>query len=636
MIDQTPAPSADFVFGTQATDALRLAQLRAARAGLAHAQRIDPPDPRPGEPVTVALSIGPRVAADHAACYYTTDGSEPAGARGVATTGTVLALTRTAVEWDTLLWGYVETWAATIPPQPAGTLVRYRLEAWLARADASHWASEIAGVIGGEQPAHAEPFDAELFAVPGQPPLWPVRRTGSYAYHVDSEPVPAWLRDAVIYQVFVDRFAPDPGHSFANPAALDGFYGGTLRGLTERLDYIAALGATCLWLSPIFPSPSHHGYDATDYQAVEPRLGSAADLRTLLGAAHARGLRVVLDYAANHISSEHPAFRAAQADAESAAARWFTFTRWPAHYLSFFGVAHMPQIDSDSPPARAYMIESACGWLAQGVDGFRLDYANGPSHAFWSQFRAATRAIRPDSVTFGEVIEPAGQLLAYAGRMDGCLDFVLMQALRACFAFGTLGVAALDAFLGRHLAFFPGDFTLPSFLDNHDMNRFLWAAGGDVRRLRLAALCQFTLPHPPIVYYGTEVGLSQARDVRYPEGGGRLEESRLPMLWGAAQDQALLAFYRQLIALRRRHAGLWRARRATLLADDASGLYVVCCSDDSGALVLALNNGPAAQRFIAPGAGFELALCTTADVAYDGAWLSLPPFGGAALWQPSA
>jgi cyclomaltodextrinase len=624
--------SQDFVFGTLATDDLRLASLRAARSGIAHEYRIEPADPRPGEAVTVRVSLGPAVAADHVACYYTTDGADPQGSRGVATTGSAAELERMGVSWDTLLWGYVAEWAGFIPPQPDGTLVRYRIEAWSEADEESYWASEIAGVTRGARPESVTALDERLFAVPGQPALWPIRRAGSYAYHVDAEQVPEWLRDAVIYHVFVDRFATTGGEAFAAPPTPGGFYGGTLRGTIERLDYIAELGATCIWLSPVFPSPSHHGYDATDYGSVEPRLGSEADLRELIDAAHARGMRVLLDYVVNHVSHEHPAFARARGEQGSPEAGWFTFTHWPDDYLSFFGVPELPQIDSDALPARDYMIEHAQRWLAQGVDGFRLDYANGPSHAFWSQFRAATRAARPDSITLGEVVETPALQRTYQGRLDGCLDFVLLQALRQFFAFRLLSPSEFDGFVNRHLAFFPSDFALPSFLDNHDMNRFLWVVGGDTRRLKLAALCQFTLPHSPIVYYGTEVGLSQTRDVRYADGSGHPEESRLPMLWGGAQDRDLLDFYRRLIAARRAAPRLWRGRRRTLAADDRSGVYIYSCTEGAQSAIVALNNGDQPQQVHLPEAAYRLAVATDDATTLDGQVLALHARGGALIW----
>ena len=625
--------SQDFVFGTLATDDLRIAQLRASRAGVAHVYRLEPVDPQPGELVAISVSLGPEIGADHVTCYYTTDGGEPRGARGIAVEGQTVEMLRTSVAWDTLQWGYVESWAGTIPSQSEGTLVRYRIEAWSEQGGGSHWASEIAGVVGGERPPGVSESDAKLFAFPGAS-LWPVRRTGSYAYHVDHDRVPEWLYDAVIYHVFADRFATSDGHPFHAPATPGGFYGGTLRGVIEQLEYIAGLGATCLWLSPVFPSSSHHGYDATDYRRVEPRLGSEDDLRELIAAAHGCGIRVILDYVVNHVSWEHPAFRAALADQGGPEARWFTFTRWPDQYLTFFGVQDHPQINSDDPGARDYMIESAAYWLERGVDGFRCDYANGPSHSFWSMFRAATRAVKPDSITLGEVVETPALQRTYQGCLDGCLDFVLLQALRQFFAFGTLTASAFDGFLRRHLAFFAGDFVLPSFLDNHDMNRFLWVVHGDVRRLKLAALCQFTLPHPPIVYYGTEVGLSQRRDVRYADGSGHPEESRLPMLWGEAQNQELLQFYRDLIRLRRSESSLWRGARQTNVTDDHTGLYVYSCSDGTNEAIIALNTGNSVQHFMRPaGQTSRLVVATDRGIALGDDALTLVPFGGAVLMR---
>ena len=235
------AVSSDFVFGTLATDDLRVAQLRAALAGVHHGHDLSPADPRPGEEIRVGVTVGPPVRADRVTCYFTTDGGEPAGSRGRATAGEALELARTSVRWETLTWSYRETWTATLPPQPAGTLVRYRIEAWSERDEDSWWATEMAGVVAGERPPGVSEADAIL--LPGATePLWPVPRRGSYAVHVDEERVPDWLRDAVIYQVFIDRFATTGDRPFARPATPGGFYGGTLRGVTEHLDHIEGLG----------------------------------------------------------------------------------------------------------------------------------------------------------------------------------------------------------------------------------------------------------------------------------------------------------------------------------------------------------------------------------------------------------
>lgn len=161
------------------------------------------------------------------------------------------------------------------------------------------------------------------------------------------------------------------------------------------------------------------------------------------------------------------------------------------------------------------------------------------------------------------------------------------------------------------------------------MNRFRWVVGGDSDRLKLAALCQFTLPHPPIVYYGTEVGLSQRRDLTYPDGSRRLEESRLPMRWGSEQDLSLREFYRRLIAVRRRHPSLWRSTRTILPATSGDIVAVALANDDLRATV-AFNRGPNPTAFIVP-PHQSIVLTTTPEVRLSGGRLTLPPRGGALL-----
>jgi glycosidase len=159
---------------------------------------------------------------------------------------------------------------------------------------------------------------------------------------------------------------------------------------------------TCLWLTPIFPSPSHHGYDPIDPGAVEPRLGTLADWDALVAAARARGMRLLV----NHVSSAHPRFLAAQADREDPAAAWFRFRDHPHAYDCFFDVPSQPELQTDHPEVRAYCLEHARFWLERGCDGFRLDYAANVSHAFWSLFREGTRRGQGEAVTLGEITKP--------------------------------------------------------------------------------------------------------------------------------------------------------------------------------------------------------------------------------------
>jgi glycosidase len=208
--------------------------------------------------------------------------------------------------------------------------------------------------------------------------------------------------------------------------------------------------------------------------------------------------------------------------------------------------------------------------------------------------------------------------------MDGCLDFPVAELLRNCFALDTFCLSDFDRQLQRHLSHFErcDRLVLPSFLDNHDMNRFLWLTRGEVNRLKLAALCQFTLPGPPIIYYGTEVGLSQKR------GLGRLEEARLPMPWGADQDQELFNFYRKLISLRSQIKP-WRHLPRTYACDDGAGLYLYRV----GTAVVCLNRGSYVE-LVFTSIGTERPIFqTTPEVKWrpDKRMLCMPGWSGAVV-----
>ena len=156
--------------------------------------------------------------------------------------------------------------------------------------------------------------------------------------------------------------------------------------------------------------------------------------------------------------------------------------------------------------------------------------------------------------------------------MDGALDFPFLTMIRGLLAFETLSLSVFDRFLDQNARFYSPGYLNPTFLDNHDMNRFLWVAKGDIRKLRVAAALQFTLAPPPIIYYGTEVGIRQQADIRNSGWGGDAQARGL-MLWGDAQDADLLAYYRRLIALRRAHPAIWQGTRTTVHLDEAARIY---------------------------------------------------------------
>lgn len=533
----------EHIFGTYATDDLKLVHHRAMRRGIQHWNHLTPRNPEPDEPVTLTVRVGPELSVTAMAAYYTTDGTRPMGSRGAASQGQAVRFTLVETTWDTLVWDYIELWQATLPALPEGTTVRYQISGWADGGEEvfADWPdAQILVEKAAEAFFHEKPMPD---VAPGDP-LAP----NDFRYTVDRFAPPDWAYDAVIYEIFPDRFYPGDGKDWLQTEDVSGICGGTLYGVAEKLDYVEALGANAIWLTPIFPSPSHHGYDATDYRSVEPRLGGDDALRALVKAAHERGIRIILDLVCNHISHEHPVFVDALNNPASPYRDWFTFNDSEVGYRSFFGVKQMPQLDMQNEAAAAWMIDHARYWLEEfDVDGYRLDYALGPGPDFWTEFRQACKAIKPDCFIFGEIVDSPKAIQAYVGRLDGNLDFHVETALRRTFGYGSWDEAQFMRFVERHYAYFPETFVMPTFLDNHDTDRFLHIAGEDKDALRRAAAAQMHLPGPPVIYYGTEVGLSQTQS----KHGLGLEVSRAVMPWGEDQDQELLAYYRKIIAARR-------------------------------------------------------------------------------------
>jgi len=313
-----------FIFGTLGDEGSRADYVREHRNGASHRRLRTPLDPRPGEDVIVELQLGPKSPPGEP--WLRVEGEErrplqPAG-----------------VEWDTLIWGYVRRFRAMIGARPAGAIVRYQL-----------------GV--GDHVAD---------------------RGQTHGYVVDETEQPAWTRDAIVYHIFVDRFWSPDGPWPQRGTGPAERYGGTLEGLRRKLDHISALGANVIWLSPIHPSPTYHGYDATDLFAVSPTLGTIADFDRLLEDAHGRGIRMLLDFVPNHWSREHPTFVEATTDRNSPYVDWYRFTRWPTSYESLFGHKPMPRLNYANANARRHVLDAVRFWLDRGVDGYRVDFALGP------------------------------------------------------------------------------------------------------------------------------------------------------------------------------------------------------------------------------------------------------------------
>ena len=516
-----------------------------------HDNKISPGVPRPDQAVAITATSGAALRIQRAEVWYTTDGSLPNAE------SSKVSMVLADVEWNAAT-SYLNRWEAMLPPQQDKTVVRYKIAGY--SSDTS------------DTPA--------FFAHDGSGFWYQLGEAGltTFAYQVQTQPrtLPDWMDDAIIYHIFLDRFrnGTEDGQFPKNLDPNDK-HGGSLQGVINSLPYLAGIGVNCLWLSPIGPSPTYHRYDQSDYFAVDPVLGSLETLRELVKAAHAMNIRLILDFVPSHGSWKMPEFVAAQQDRDAPAASWFVFDEWPDKYRCFLGIAtFLVSFNSNDAGLRQFLIDSASFWLEDvGFDGLRLDHAIGHGSDFWIAFSTAIEQVKPGAALFGEVTDTPEMLRTYHGRLQGVLDFPLAQMLRMSFGRGEWGVAELAGALqayNRYMQTGPGRVT---FIDNHDMNRFLFVAGGDVPRLKLASLCLFTLPFPPVLYYGTEIGLSQQQD-KDAGGFGGDHVVRPDMVWDEALwDHDLLDFYKALIKLRHNQPALRRGRWETLAVHTESQVY---------------------------------------------------------------
>ena len=469
---------------------------------------------------------------------------------------------------------------------------------------------------------------------------------------------PDWAYDSIVYQVFVERFANgDPSNDppgtggWYDPPRTDSFAGGDLQGIIDRLDYIAELGVNCLYLTPIFQSPSNHKYDTTDYMRIDRHFGDEAVAKRLVQGCHARGIRVVLDAVFNHSGHMFFAFQDVIARGpNSPYVGWFNVHDLPVriaprpNYETFsVDIWTMPKLRTDNPEVREYLIGVAEHWTrALDIDGWRLDVADEVDPEFWREFRRRIRAIKPDALILGEVHHDATTFLR-GDQFDSVMNYLWRRACLDYFARRRCGTQRFASDLLRVRTRYrkPVAFALWNLLGSHDKERILTKCQGDVRREMLATLFQFTYVGVPYIYYGDEIGME----------GGNDPDCRRSMIWDESRwNRRLLDHYRQLAALRGCLPALRRGDVMALMADGPRSPLVYARWDDASCILVALNNtdGPATvdmelvrrrmrkdpelERWAGSRADLVFALAPDrVPASCTGSLLNLPAMGGAVL-----
>lgn len=420
-------------------------------------------------------------------------------------------------------------------------------------------------------------------------PVFLVSACENGAYE-ESEVIAEWP-NAVTYEVFVHAFADGSG---------DGI--GDFEGLTSKLDYLDDLGVQSLWLMPIHPSPSYHKYDVTDYRDIHPDYGTMEDFEHFLAEAHARDIRVVIDFVVNHTSSEHPWF----VDAiENPDGHFYDFYIWESEenidsrtvdytgpdtdnverwnevegtdelFYAYFW-SGMPDLNYDNQAVRDSIYDIGQYWLEKGVDGFRLDAARHiyPEHredenpAFWEEFRAEMEAVNEDVLLVGEVWADTEEVKPYLTGLPSLFNFDMGYAMMEAAESGYgAEVAPKHAEILDAYATVTDDFIDATFLTNHDQERVM-STLDDEDKARVAANMLFTLPGAPYIYYGEEIGMfgekpdpnirepmlwnEQPDEIRttWKEPEYSTDETVTPASVQLNDENSLLNHYKELIALR--------------------------------------------------------------------------------------
>jgi glycosidase len=449
--------------------------------------------------------------------------------------------------------------------------------------------------------------------------------------------VPAWFQQSVMYQIFPDRFRPSndqtaqkgiayhrakgrrvyyhkkwdekplftplKGEASYNPCD---YFGGTLRGIEESLDYLQSLGVSVIYLNPIFEAASNHRYNTADYFSVDPVLGTKADFEALCRKAHDLGIRIMLDGVFSHTGSDSIYFNREGAYESQGAADspdspyypWYVFECYPERYRCWWGFKSLPEVNEHEPGWQRFVITDEDSvirhWIKAGAKGYRLDVADELPDDVLAMIHDAARQADPEAVMLGEVWEDATTKYSYGAKrnyaLGGMLDSVTNYPLRNAvigFLTGKIDACDLKNFLVDQASNYPRPmyYALTNLLSSHDVERVRTALSARLephelsreqqasfllsdsqnkkgsRRQRLAAVLQFCLPGVPCVYYGDEKGMTGFLD---PFNRAPFEE--------APYD--LTQHYRQLARLRNTAAAL-QTGHVVFFAHDADCIGIL-------------------------------------------------------------
>jgi glycosidase len=422
-----------------------------------------------------------------------------------------------------------------------------------------------------------------------------------YINAIDVHKIPAWTKETVFYQIFVERFFNgDVKNSPPNLCAWEeepkskSFFGGDLRGIIEKLDHLSELGINGIYLTPIFASPSNHKYDITDYFEVDSYFGSKETLKELVDKAHERGIRIVLDAVFNHCSDKFPPFLdVIEKGKDSRYLDWFhlhedTISTNPLNYETFGYISSMPKLNTTNPELKQYLLDCVQYWTQEfGIDGWRLDVSDEIDHHFWREFRAVLKEVNTETIIIGENWHNALPWLM-GDQFDSVMNYPVTKLCLDFFAKRQMDAISFEQQLGGYLMRYPDQVNevMLNLLDSHDTERFLYSCEGQKERLKAAAAFLFAYKGMPCTYYGTEIGMTGEYDPGCRRGFDWSQEN-----W----DMELLQSYKKLIRVRKEEPAI---HYGDISFSSTSKLFVMKRTYWDDRIIILINNSDEEQEYI--------------------------------------
>ncbi|MDD3223581.1 MAG: glycoside hydrolase family 13 protein [Clostridium sp.] len=404
-----------------------------------------------------------------------------------------------------------------------------------------------------------------------------------------------WMQEAVVYQIFPDRFfngdkSIDPENVLTWGTSVDheSMFGGDLQGIIDKLDYLKELGINLIYLTPIFKSSSNHKYNTEDYYDIDPQFGTLNTAKELIKKCHEKGIRIIFDAVFNHSGSDFFAFKDLLKNQEASKYKdWYYIYSYPVstdkiNYYTFANdVSTMPKLNTNNSEVREYLLKVGEYWVKEvGIDGWRLDVCDEVDHDFWRAFSKTVKHANKNAVVVGEIQHEASSFLK-GDQLDSIMDYPFKFALVDFFAHRSISVEKFNDILSSSRALYMNSITrqLWNLIDSHDTKRFLTECNDDINKMKLAIVFQFCYEGVPYIYYGDEIGLN----------GGEDPQCRKCMIWEKEkQNLDLFNLYKTMISLRKQNKALIYGDYETIYCKENVLIFKRNYKNES--MLIAINN----------------------------------------------